>query len=261
MYPTTKKYIPIENGHSNTAEFKRTLRNFLEKYNRFLSENTVTFNEYNLDIYPKSFIPNNNNKFYCLIYNNFLYFFSIIDRKISNDFYIRVKNVFSENLLIEGYLYDKDYKISDILVTDYPPLQDYRERYKQICDFFNPKLGLLKNLNNRITFSITEYVETTESLPQYAKMDYIEVIQGLNKRNKQVHFYDFNPIDKIIKKGLQSDVYLVHDNITLEYQGLLYVRTMMDSLNILKLFTDKEEISLKCIFNEKFLKWTWDMDN
>ena len=237
------------------------VKRYIELYNSHNLRNGTRNKQYNLDLYQTFYIPNNGLKMYCVIINNILYFFYTEEStgKIKDDFYIKIPNVFDKNYFIEGYLYGKEYKVTDIMMINNDVISSnssntsYSRRYNLVHQIFNKQtLDKLINLNNKITFLVhpvfTEIIDNPQD-------EYIETVSGNSKCNTRVVLDNTFKGDKIIRRGKYSDVYHVFDAESLNEQGILYVKTLSDSLYLQKLFKDSPENRLQCIYNSKFKKY------
>jgi hypothetical protein len=246
----------IDDTKNLVKNFKNVLKEYLGIYNDFLTQTSVRHNDYNLQMYSTFYIPNNNIKFYCLVVYNTLYFFSVSsDSVIEYDFYIRLNGIFNTNVLLEGYMYDKVFMVSDILLLNKLPLSvEYSIRYNVLYDILSPILSKLCNINNALTIQIHKVF--TE-LPSCNSQLYVETVLGHSKSNVRIKNIDTTTeFEKIIRPTSQSDVYKVYDPDTQNYQGILYVKSIQDSRYLLETFKECNELKIKCKFNEKFSKFT-----
>ena len=230
--------------------FKKTVRLYIEKYNSYLASNGK---QYNLQIHKTYYIPNNNKKMYCIVLSNIMYFFSSNGNNC--DFFIKVRGVFTSDMLLEGYLYnEKDYLVSDILMVNKVIVdKEYIDRYNMIFNFDFLKLS---NLNNKITLGIHD---TYTEFPNEYSRSFVETITYMTKINKQVIDFCSSIVPKIVRKGRYSDVYNVFSVETNNSEGILYVKTI-DLSRKLRLFFEREcdddtDIIINCKWNSVFSKF------
>lgn len=255
------------------------LKPLLTNYNNFLIQNSNTF----LLDENKHYIPNNNNKYYCLIIKknqledskdnyNILYFFN----EDKHDFYLEMSCVFNETILLEGYLYDignnLNFLTTDILIKNNEIVQgDYKFRYTIINELFYPITSFLSNINNNISigihaifnnnnknmmhifknnFKYKKEICGVESIDDYKKTQYFDDILHYNQSYEKI-------TNKTIEKTNYTDVYNVFDEITKEFEGILYVKGVYESNQMKILFKTQNSNSInnQCKFNKKFNKW------
>lgn len=60
---------------------------------------------------------------------------------------------------------------------------------------------------------------------------------------------------KIIKDNNFSEIYNVYDIKTNNFEGLLRIKTLQDSINILEKYKNSSDKIFKCVFNHDFGKW------
>jgi hypothetical protein len=240
-------------------------------------------------------IPNNSKKYYlytikkkvlevCKEEYDILYFFP--DNQCNNycnhklekynisDFYAEIDSTFSDNYLLEGYLYVKDSKytflISDILAkNDNIMTCDYSLRMTMLNELLfklNKNMSLYLNNNliigihpifhyefeNMIkifynNFSFKEQINAVEHIYNFNKIRYI------NTENMKT--YNEPEIKKITKQRM-ADVYDVFNINTGDSEGILYIKGLKESKYLKKLFASgDEEIYHTCIYNTNFKKW------
>lgn len=241
-------------------------------------------------------IPNNNKKMYLYINNknildggkdmyNILYFFPdeftemwykkngyCLDNSIS-DFYLETDCILKNSYLFEGYLYKREDKkveflISDILIqNDNIVTCDYALRYAMINEilYYDIKKPL-KDLNNFITINIHPIVsKSNEMLLRVMKSNFIykdqlccvEHVVNFKKRRYVEDVMKGKMELKKIERGKYADVYNVYHESTNDKQGILYIKGIKESKNMNNLFMNNKEerVVLKCIYNVKFSKW------
>lgn len=267
--------------YSQTVLLKnKILKPILLNYNLFLQKKEKDFSfEENQFI-----IPNNNKKYYCLIIHksqledtkenfNILYFFNepSNDNDV-HDFFIETNYLFSENILLEGYLYNYPnnsmFLTTDILFKNNEIVDvDYKFRYTLLNELFYPINLSLRNINNNITISIHAiFNNDNKNMINIFKNNFIfknEIccIETINSFNKKRFLDDLNTEisnqSKIIEKTTYTDVYDVYNDQTKEKEGILYVKGIKESKEIKLLFKNitGNRIVLMCQYNKKFNKW------
>lgn len=267
--------------YSQTILLKnKILKPILTKYNIFIQkkQNDFSFEE------NQFIIPNNNKKYYCLITQksqleetkenfNILYFFNEPSNDCDfHDFFIETNYLFTENILIEGFLYNYPnnslFLTTDILYKNNEILDvDYKFRYTLLNELFYPINLQLRNINNNITISIHAiFNNDNKNMIDIFKNNFIyknEIccIETINNFNKK-RFLDDSSLEisnqyKLIEKTTYTDVYNVYNNETKEKEGILYVKGIKESKYIKLLFknTNGNGIELMCQYNKKFNKW------
>jgi hypothetical protein len=142
--------------------------------------------------------------------------------------------------------------ITDILLLNKKGLNaHYNIRYNLLYKIFHPKLAVLENINNKLTFKLHPVFTTVCESDE----NYLEVIRGHSKVNTKVSDIDTSVQYKIIRPGKQSDVYNVYNDSTLDDEGILYVKTINDSKILREKFKSTTEIRIKCIYNTQFSKY------
>lgn len=261
------------NNDSRTRNVENSLKRLLQKYNNFLINDRKAASNYNLKSDSLYFIPNNGLKFYCFISNrpnhssNILQFFS---KTPIDTFFIEIENMFDKQVILEGYMYTtpmnkKEYCVTDILVyNDNVVNVLYKNRLKLLYDLFDKKtlLGFV-NLNDYLTFYIHPVFNSDNKhlLDIYNVREklFIETIDDFYKTNTRITIEEdeCKVYEKIIDKGMYSDVYNVYNPTTMNNEGILYIPTINDSRRLYEMFKDKQnlKIRIKCCFNTKFKKY------
>lgn len=272
-------------NYSETVLLKtKYLSPLLHKFNNFISQqntNLLSSSDYYI-------IPNNHKKFYlytlskqnlenCKENYNIFYFFpdskslDFYKKENLSDFYIETNLVFEDSYVFEGYLYEHDdrwnYLISDILLkNDQIITFDYTMRFSIINEIIIPKLNKLTKINNHMNISIHPIIHSeNENMVQVFIDNFIfntnivciEHIFNFNK-TQYVHSNSDEQIadqTKKIQKGQFSDVYNVYNISSGEYEGILYVKTLQDSINLKKQLKNSDNIYVTCKYNSKFNKW------
>lgn len=223
---------------------------------------------------------------------NFNKFLSKKEKYTSSDFFIEIDNKFNSNLpiLFSGYLYKSDshQNKSNFLITDMlykngviTSSYDYETRFSLINEFLIDNeiyLQSLKNLNNHLDIGIHPiFTDEQQDLVDIFinnfvfsnQINYIEKSKytGFEKTNieisEDVNFKKHkNLLDtvqkKIIKVTNLPDVYEVFSHTNGSYNGILYVKTLQESLylkNIFKKNPTTETIVENCCFDSNFNKW------
>jgi hypothetical protein len=238
-------------------------------------------------------VPNNNKKYYLFVTKkniiencnnnyNLLYFFpdketcshfsqSKLDTHQTYDFFVEIDNVFTDSYLFEGYMYKKNnktyYLISDVLVrNDQIVTCDYALRYTLINEDFM-HLKSTYNLNNHLSVGIHPMFHCdNENMISIFYNNFIfkeeicalENIAALTKtRYIKPKNPSFSNSKKRIIKGKYTDVYEVYDFDTGNYQGILYIKGIIESSFMKHLFaTEQQELAIDCMYNETFNKWS-----
>lgn len=257
----------------------KTLVNNQQKY--IIPNNN---NKYYLLIVNKNDItPNNINGKYKICY-----FFphedssdNLIIKHSKTDFYVEIDNYKTtfnhNNYLFEGYLYhandQKTFLITDILAIDSSLVKcDYSLRYSLIYKLLSQQK--LNNLNGHLNIGIHSIFELDSELydadvqtSQLFKMfknnfiykDEISAIEHISeislKKHMEISKISQQNETKIITKGKYIDVYNVHNNITNNHEGILYVKGLKESKMIRQMFDTKDSIEIECTFNNNFKKW------
>lgn len=203
---------------------------------------------------------------------NILYFFN----GGKDDFYLEMSCIFNETILLEGFLYDIENNLNflttDILIKNNEIVQgDYKFRYAIINELFYPITSSLLNINNNINigihtvfnnnnknmmhifknnFKYKKEICSVESIDDYKKTQYLDDVLLQNDSRQDI-------INKTIEKTNYTDVYNVFDEITKEFDGILYVKGVRESNQMKILFKKSNSNSIinKCKFNKQFNKW------
>lgn len=236
---------------------------------------------------PKKMVSNCDNEY------NLLYFFpdektvsffknDKINSNVISDFYIeteiKFKNIVS--CLFEGYMYkisdnNYHYLITDILYInsnqDINVLQlDYISRFALLNEFFinKPELSI-KNINNNINVGIHQiFSKSKKNMINIFKNNFIYkqelcCIETVNKKsfNKKSFIEPNNQIQsKLIERSDKFvDVYNVYDINTMNHDGILYIKGLVESRQMNQIFGNKSKIGereiIKCKWNSHFNKW------
>lgn len=252
----------------------KILKPILEQYNEYLKKVSCNPNF----IVNKNFkIINNHIKYYLFITSkqklekckndyNILYFFPV-DGTVSTDFYMEMDKTFEQDVLFEGYLYnDNDFLTTDVLYVNRICSTDYNTRYATLIEMIRLRNVKLQNINNKISIGIHHILDEEDSiLENIFKNNFkyknelcaMEIVD--NMCVKQMYYNKIPAIQKKtlrIEKGNFIDVYNVYDTDTGDFQDVLYVKGLVESKRMKKLFINTNSILLLCEFNKKFNKWS-----
>jgi hypothetical protein len=273
------KFLSSAENYSEINVFKiKKLKPLLELYNKYIMTSTSSYNFELLE--KKSYIiPNNNNKYYCLItnkgnYKNMYFFPDTNSISTLSDFYVeidsnKIPEIKSKEILFEGYLYKDSIKnlneflISDLLIIDGKVIScEYSLRFSLINEIIKSSillnghliLGIHPNFENKSIYDIFKcnfkYGKNINSI------EYIPEFKSLKKNIFIKCKFSDKIINKRIYKSKYFDVYNVHNIDTNNFESLLYIKTISESRSLLKLFEENEFVEIPCKFNEKFLKWS-----
>lgn len=202
------------------------------------------------------FIPNNGNKYYLFIdySNSYCCFFNKDTIKEETTSCNTGYNL----LLLEGYLYNDTFLLTDVLFADKIEMSNYITKYYKLLF---PLCNMLLNLS---TFKIQLHpiVESDTLLTFfYRSFVYNKSICSIEKISIQNSFIKtkeiINKVSKCtmkISKGDMSDIYIVKDFLNTT-KGILYVKGIKESVYLRNLFQSKHCLTLECTFNEYFSKW------
>lgn len=206
----------------------------------------------------------------------------IFNRELQEEQWIIVpENVinweYSDEYLLEGYLYDNEMYFSDILYPNFKRGYIYRRdilkkilkeqtsrnmiyirEYRGEKDIILGKLInmielkdegvdetmkkiLLKNFKHKITEVTEEIINGRELIKNTIKKDMLEE----------------KTEEKEIQKGNKIEIYNVYNVETKNNEGLLLVKTLKQSKQLNELFSDKvKTVKVKCKYDIKKKKWT-----
>ena len=180
---------------------------------------------------------------------------------------MEINNTFSEQILLEGYLYKKlekyEYLLTDILIKNNTVVDlDYQKRYKLLNSIFLQIKPLLKELNNCMTINLHTIFNLENNFLNVFKNNFkykndiccIEQVSNFKKKS----FVENRYLDiekKYIEKGNFTDVYNVFNYQTNNKEGILYVKGIKESRYIKTLFSNCDRVLLDCEYNNKFNKW------
>ncbi len=230
-----------------------------------LSSYSKIINQCNLGLENVYFYILNNNCKYYLFIDTISQKIKLFNQTLSVTKYFELVNteITDKFLLFEGYLYKNSLLLSDILYKDNPEISNYNTRYYKILFKY---VEILKNLHiNDLTINLHPLIESIEMLSffknhfQYkdsiCSIEKIPLVDNFTKTKINLNnetSSDLLPM-KIIKTNL-SDVYFVKDFKDID-KGILYVKTIKESLYLKDLFKFKTCLYLDCKYNTKFSKW------
>ena len=236
-------------------------------------------------------IPNNNKKYYIYVTNkgnleqrgdpfDVLYFFpddlsveyykKTTTKPELSDFYIEMdRGVFNDNYLFEGYIYEDTMTsglqvvmLTDILVKGSNVIDlDYPLRHSLIVEL---TMGL-GTLNNHTQLTVHPYViGTNDCLLQVFKANFkykceLVCVEHIvhSKKERYLQPSDTGVQSKWIKQGKYPDNYLVYNDATGAYEGILYIKGLAESRKMINHFNEHptEKHKIECKFNMTFRKW------
>ena len=250
----------------------------LIEYYNFLQ--TKINSNFNIKIYKNKFIiPNNNIKYYCFIMpkklidhkSNYsiLFFFPEKITNIHTEFFIESDIKIESPILYEGYLYDQEYLITDILyhngdVVDLPYLKrhDILSQNKSVFAKITTNILLIsinihpfieENIDNiNVQLLIFKYNFKYKDSVQ----NYIESIENEFKKQQIYTCKEISEKQFIITKTKQTEIYNVNEMSTNNTIGVLFVKNLKESRYLKNIFKNDTSILLDCIYNNMFNKWT-----
>ncbi len=234
-------------------------------------------------------IPNNNKKYYLLITKksylessnsnyNILYFFpdsNINETNTIGDFFLEIDNLFEEEFLLEGYLYkgsdnNYEYLLTDILLKNKSIVNiSYELRYTVLNEILlSITREKLKALNNHMTINIHPiFNEQNQNLIKVFRHNfiykneicYLERVKDFEK-TRFVGITDKQDCEKYIEMGKYTDVYNVYDKNSNNFEGILYIKGISESVKMKRLINNNNnkqcsKLLLNCTFNINFKKW------
>jgi hypothetical protein len=263
----------------------------LQMYNEHLlkvkSSNKTFDKDINTGLSFDYIIPNNNKKYYLLITKksylesgsnsnyNILYFFpdeNVNETNTIGDFFLEINNLFNDDFLLEGYLYkasdnNYEYLLTDILFKNKSILNmSYDLRYVVLNEIlFSITREKLKALNNHMTINVHPiFNEQNQNLIKVFRHNfiykneiyYLERVKDFEK-TRFIGITDKRDSEKYIEVGKYTDVYNVYNKNSNNFEGILYVKGISESVKMKQLFkTDGcKRILLNCTFNINFKKW------
>lgn len=277
-------------NYSQTTLLKSSiLAPLLKNYNEFLLQSkgaSVVLNQdINTGISYDYIIPNNNKKYYLLVTKksqleqtntnyNILYFFpdsNINETNTIGDFFLEIDNLFEEEFLLEGYLYkgsdnNYEYLLTDILLKNKSILNiSYELRYVVLNEILlSITREKLKALNNHMTINIHPiFNEQNQNLIKVFRHNfiykneicYLERVKDFEK-TRFVGITDKQDCEKYIEMGKYTDVYNVYDKNSNNFEGILYIKGISESVKMKRLINNNNKhMLLNCTFNINFKKW------
>lgn len=270
MKEKSKKFVNRSSDYSEIDRVRSILSPLLEKCNKM---DDMREEE------RKYMIPNNNKKYYCLVLNKselsmtdrqegykILYFFNLKEEYFFMEIDDTNKILNKNNYIFEGYLYEKEYRVTDILICDSSVM---KLSYTLRLEFLN-KIFCDKNLVYFSEMNCLISIKRADIFEMDTMDDRIDQMYMIYKNNSVIGEYinsmEMNKVNYIkgyskencmkrVTKGKMIDIYNVYDIETNKSDGILYVRTYDDSKELKEIFKQEEERKLLCIYNVKFMKW------
>lgn len=266
----SSKFLKNSVNYSEVDQFHKTLIPLTNKYNDYYNSSK---NQKNLITY---LIPNNNIKYYCFVTNkgnNYktLYFFPENKTELNGDFFMEIDNTAinwecnGNGSIFEGFLYNNNtFYITDALIINCNVVScDYPLRYALINNIFKTQI----ELNGHVYIGIHSMFEENEdkdtcSLYDIFKRNFkygteINCIEYINNCSKirRINKIEYKDEYKQITKGKYVDVYNVHNIDTNDSEGILYVKTINDSLKLQELTETTLVVKMLCKYNTEYNKW------
>lgn len=144
---------------------------------------------------------------------------------------------FNNDLFFLGYKRNDTIYIVDVVVNN----ASFDERYRLVNELLCDNLDSLVNINNHVSISI--HALYSKSLCNEYLIPLLYDCQ-----------YD-KDCEKIIEKTTYSDVYNVYNIVSKNNEGILYIKTSNESLELLQEFKKIKTLVKKCIYNETFKKF------
>ena len=209
---------------------------------------------------------------------NILYFFpddnnscnEFIIKNTITDFFLEINNTFQDDFLFEGYLYKKDddnyeYLLTDILLKNKSVIElSYELRYILLNEIIiSVTREKLKDLNKHITINVHPIFNALNqnlikvfcnNFIYKNEITYLENITNFEKI-RLIGNTDKKDTEKYIAMGKYTDVYNVYNRNTNNFEGILYIRGIKESVKMKILFKNQKTIVLPCTFNINFKKW------
>jgi hypothetical protein len=203
------------------------------------------------------------------------------DKVICNtlhDRYLEIDEIFTDQFLLEGYLYYKDnkfeYLLTDILLkNDNVVKLTYELRYTILSELVvNISRQVLKDLNNHISINLHPvFSMNNENLIKIFQDNFIystelcsiERISNFKKRRLYDRIEKRENSLKKITRGEYTDVYNVYNIQTNNYEGILYIKGIGESRFMKNRVNEKgsDSIIMSCKYNTSFKKWQPIMDS
>lgn len=269
---------------------KDILKGILEKCNNAYKTHCTILETISKYDSQNHYIVNNNQKYYLLIFNykpNYktLYFFKAPSSAPSpqpsdntlvptdDSFCIEIDGTYfpKKHYLFEGYMYVKDnimtFDTTDVIYVDKYINAKYSVRRALLHELLYDNLEHLVLLNWTLNLGIHHVLTNRDLIPVFQNnckfkemMCCIETVPD-NSVNKTIELYSvpciYGSVSKYITKGIYPDVYHVKDYYTNNDDGILYVKTLQDSVLMNKLFENgASEVVLEATFNNTLKKWS-----
>lgn len=237
----------------------------LQKYNEFFNTlTTATYKETNDFV----IIPNNNNKYYCFIIPKHLidnkksnysimYFFPKKQTNEFSDFFIEADMDHQNIQLYEGYMYENDFLLTDVLIDNKVVKEPYNDRFEQLkMNYLN---HLSKITNGNITIAMHNICRDINAIDVF-------IMNFKNTTNALEYIYDFKKVLNILNNKQENETFIIRKTNTAEiydvieknhntFVGVLYIKTLSDSQKIRKMFETNTQLIHECKWNNQFKKW------
>lgn len=157
-----------------------------------------------------------------------------------------LSGIYRENVfLINDVLYKNNVMINPNEITFDCRLLIIDQLYKKI------KTQNLINLNIQIQPNVINSEYTSKYILENIFLNNFKYKHFYNDENKTIEM-----IKRIVKKENYSELYSVHDVETNNYQGLLHLKSLNDSVKFEQLYKQSTDKLFKCNFNLFFNKWS-----
>jgi hypothetical protein len=278
------KFVINSANYSETQHIKtKLLKPVLEKYNSTILNKPE--NNFTSSFDQEMFIPNNNKKYFLFVMNKkdisdvnskseykVLYFFPENPSNLESDFFIEmdfVNNFPKKSYLFEGYLYETNFLITDILAIEQTILSsDYQLRLDIIQELI--KVEGIKNINCDLNISVHPVFRFSDEnfsqllnifknnfihKKQLNTVEYVKMSFSTTSKRRETEEVILEVKKMIITKTRYSDVYKVKDLVSGNDDGILYVGTIESSKTLRTLLGTDTELVLECKYNPAFYKW------
>lgn len=159
------------------------------------------------------------------------------------EYYIEINQLFYSDYVVECSDVGQEMIYLDNII--YPRERSNRDSLHEIFYKLLPRLKNLGNSNICISIKV-EYDESNNYLLELKENDYNGVCDN---------------VIKTIEKTNSIDVYNVYNKVSGNQEGILYIKTLYDSVELYKLFDKTTFLDLSCNYNVKFKKWQWSIKN
>lgn len=162
-----------------------------------------------------------------------------------------------QDILGFNFYEDKRIDVCEFIVTHY---MDYKSIEKFLED---RKYYPFDISDNRLMFvslngspGMDEYkISINQDIPQPSSKESVIFRNGKwdVQEKKKVIFEDNEVKEMVLKKSSFPDVYFVYDNS--KKLGVARICSLEESEKMRELLTNSDEVKLKCVFEEEFMKW------